>query len=61
MNNKANAYINILYNLIDDTLSTLIENEMAKYESDIDYKYVDELISVLDATDKYVVKIKELI
>ena len=61
MNNKANAYINILYNLIDDTLSALIENEMAKYESDIDYKYVDELISVLDATDKYVVKIKELI
>ena len=61
MNNKANAYINILYNLIDDTLSALIENEMAKYESDIDYKYVDQLISVLDATDKYVVKIKELI
>ena len=61
MKNKANAYLGILYNIIDNTVSKLIENEMSKYESDIDYDYVDELITLLDTTDDYIEKIKNIL
>ena len=61
MKNKANAYLGILYNIIDNTVSKLIENEMSKYESDIDYDYVDELITLLDTTDNYIEKIKNIL
>lgn len=61
MKNKANAYLGILYNIIDNTVSKLIENEMSKYESDIDYDYVDELITLLDITDNYIEKIKNIL
>lgn len=61
MKNKANAYLGILYNIIDNTVSKLIENEMSKYESDIDYDYVDELITLLDTTDNYIKKIKNIL
>lgn len=61
MNNKANTYLNIMYNIIDNTISKLIENEISKYESDINYDYVDELINMLDAVDNYMGKIKDLI
>ena len=50
-----------MYNIIDNTISKLIENEIAKYESDINYDYVDELINLLDTVDNYTNKIKELI
>ena len=61
MNNKANAYLGTMYNIIDNTISKLIENEMSKYESDIDYDYVDELITLLDTTDNYIEKIKNIL
>ena len=61
MNNKANAYLDTMYNIIDNTISKLIENEMSKYESDIDYDYVDELITLLDTTDNYIEKIKNIL
>ena len=61
MNNKINAYLGTMYNIIDNTISKLIENEMSKYESEIDYDYVDELITLLDTTDNYVTKIKDII
>ena len=50
-----------MYNIIDNTISKLIENEISKYESDINYDYVDELINLLDAVDNYMGKIKDLI
>lgn len=61
MNTKINTYLNVMYNIIDNTISKLIENEIAKYESDINYDYVDELINLLDTVDNYTNKIKELI
>lgn len=61
MNNKANTYLNIMYSIIDNTISKLIENEISKYESDINYDYVDELINLLDTVDNYMGKIKDLI
>lgn len=61
MNNKANTYLNVMYNIIDNTISKLIENEISKYESDINYDYVDELINLLDTVDNYMGKIKDLI
>ena len=61
MNNKANTYLSIMYNIIDNTISKLIENEISKYESDINYDYVDELINLLDTVDNYMGKIKDLI
>lgn len=50
-----------MYNIIDNTISKLIENEISKYESDINYDYVDELINLLDTVDNYMSKIKDLI
>ena len=50
-----------MYSIIDNTISKLIENEISKYESDINYDYVDELINLLDTVDNYMGKIKELI
>lgn len=50
-----------MYNIIDNTISKLIENEISKYESDINYDYVDELINLLDTVDNYMGKIKDLI
>ena len=61
MNNKANAYLGTIYNIIDNTISKLIENEMAKYEADINYDYVDELINLLDITDNYISKIRAIL
>ena len=61
MNNKANAYLGTMYNIIDNTISKLIENEMAKYEADINYDYVDELINLLDITDNYISKIRAIL
>ena len=58
MNTKTIAYINTLYNIIDSTISDLIENEMSQYAEDINYERVDTLVNLLDATDNYIQKIK---
>ena len=58
MNNKTIAYINTLYNIIDSTVSDLIESEMSQYAEDINYDRIDTLVNLLDTTDNYIHKIK---